>query len=734
MSQKKQYTNLSVSVEVKRNHASEKNAAEEAKAHKAFNRYMEWVMSLEGRIAFRGQADSGRELTASAYRRIEKKVDEHQYAAHSIFIGYLHERINEARLRFSELREKTDLEVMAQLQHYGAATGLIDFTESPLIALWFACKDQLQDDGKVFAVSLDDCENLTEIKNRKELKGGLEKFFGMGGQGQKLWAWRPGDDNDRMVTQQSLFIFGVPRIKKQFFATSSSEIWSDSPYKINSEEKDYLMKLLEKWGTSESSIFSDFPGFAVANGSGKYYDFRHATTYYDEKIEKLEREDKPYINEIKMQLMRLYFDRGNFNVSLGLYHEADRDFSEVIKLNPEHAESYINKAICLNNLYDRYDEALLSSDKAIELNSENMVAHVNRGVALNALGRHEDALSSFDRAIELDSEYVEAHINRGVTLNVLKNYEIALASCDKSIELKPKNAVAHNNRGNSLSGLGRDEEALASFDRAIELDSEYMEAHINRVDALFALGRNKEALASFDKAIESAPKFMEAQMQIHRGNTLLALGRNEEALASYDKALELEPQNATAHYNRGQALQALGSLEDHERALESFSEAIKLAPEYILAYRRRGNALYCLERYEEALASYDKALELEPQNATTHMNRGHALDALGRYEEALASCDKAIELDPKDAMAKNNRANTLNELGRWDEALASCDEAIKLDSKLALAHIYRGVSLQGMKRQEEACAAWEEAKRIAEHLGRMEIAEAASCLLDKSCK
>ncbi len=35
----------------------------------------------------------------------------------------------------------SDLEILAQLRHYNAATALIDFSRSPLVALWFACQE-----------------------------------------------------------------------------------------------------------------------------------------------------------------------------------------------------------------------------------------------------------------------------------------------------------------------------------------------------------------------------------------------------------------------------------------------------------------------------------------------------------------------------------------------------------------------------------------------------------------
>ena len=181
------------------------------KGREALARYMSWVMPLKGRHAFRGQADAQWGVTSGAYRRLEKEMRKSSYAAQSLFVGYLHERINEAHMRFSEHGSKQPLEVMAQLQHYGAATGLIDFTESAQAALWFACKDE-QSPGKVFAVRLDDPSKIKEIKTREGIVGSWINFLL-----DELQAWRPGDGNSRMVTQQSLFLFGRPEIGEGFF-------------------------------------------------------------------------------------------------------------------------------------------------------------------------------------------------------------------------------------------------------------------------------------------------------------------------------------------------------------------------------------------------------------------------------------------------------------------------------------------------------------------------------------
>ena len=390
------------------------------KGREALARYMSWVMPLraKGRHAFRGQADAKWGVTSGAHRRLEKEMRESPYAAESLFVGYLHERINEAHMRFSGHGGKYPLEVMAQLQHYGAATGLIDFTESALAALWFACKDEQNEPGKVFAVCLDDPQKIKEIKTRDGIKGELDKFFPTE-ISDKLQVWRPGDGNSRMVTQQSLFLFGRPEIGEDFFAKPLFEVAVD--------EKIPLMDILESMGVLETFMFSDFAGFAQANAHGKVYDLHRTKTYYDEKI------GDPQTPAEKKEKLHLYFERGNLNQALKLYQEAIDDWTFAIDGDPS-ASAHYNRGNALDDL-GRHEEALADYTRAIELNPQHVGAHNNRGVALGNLGRYEEEVADYTRAIELNPQYAEAHNNRGAAYYHLKRHEEAVSDWNEAIRI-----------------------------------------------------------------------------------------------------------------------------------------------------------------------------------------------------------------------------------------------------------------------------------------------------------
>ena len=539
-------------------------------AEATFARYMSWVTPIRGQYALRGLANAKWGLTASAYRRLMRNLDPAPELVDGLFSGYLHELVDDARECHSAgLEGLSDLNVMARLQHHGAATGLIDFTDDPRVALWAACQSERDEKtgeetpGNVFAVPLDN-KNIHGISEEQVANGKLKDFFSACSDCfGRLWFWRPVDvDVSRMSAQQSVLVFGRPKIEGDFVISM--------PDAIPAEAKKGILEILEKQNFSEQGLFPDFPGFAMANGRDRDFSVRGGGRYQG-RADSIEKECRETRNATAPSDPHIHVLRGVFKFGQGDLQGALSDYARAIELNPQDAAAYNNRGNVYGSM-GRHEEALSDYARAIELNPQNAAVYNNRGNVYAHMGRREEALSDYARAIELNPQDAGAYNNRGNVYDNMGRHEEALSDCARAIELEPKNAAVYNNRGNVYAHMGRREEALSDYARAIELNPQDAGAYNNRGNVYDNMGRHEEALSDYARAIELNPQ--DAAAYNNRGNVYAHMGRHEEALSDYARAIELNPQDAGAHNHRGNALYLSERLEE---ACAAWKEAKRLA-------------------------------------------------------------------------------------------------------------------------------------------------------------
>ena len=229
------------------------------------------VTDLRKSYLYRGQENEEWQVNSSAYRRLERLYDGPPDALRYLWQSYLKQIIGEIQLKYpSTYRGMPDLECMAHLQHNKVATGLIDFTFSPLVALWFACADK-NINGKVIVVE-NESAKIKEINTLEDLKKGLEEFFD---ENQEQWhRWGPTLDSrtvdtERMIMQQSIFLFGLPEMDRDMIA---KEIIIPAGHKATVQAE------LAKMGISEETLFSDLLGFFERNTARHFYDLTLVTS------------------------------------------------------------------------------------------------------------------------------------------------------------------------------------------------------------------------------------------------------------------------------------------------------------------------------------------------------------------------------------------------------------------------------------------------------------------------
>jgi tetratricopeptide (TPR) repeat protein len=82
------------------------------------------------------------------------------------------------------------------------------------------------------------------------------------------------------------------------------------------------------------------------------------------------------------------------------------DFDEAIRLRPESAEAYLNKAIALQRMGGREDEAVALLSEALDRNPiRPEIAYYQRALANEDLGRVREAYEDYSRAAALAPEW-----------------------------------------------------------------------------------------------------------------------------------------------------------------------------------------------------------------------------------------------------------------------------------------------------------------------------------------
>ena len=238
-------------------------AEKESHRVKTLSSFIKWAAQFDdGQYLFRGVSKDSYRIEASAYRRLP----EAQRNNPARLLRINQDLIEKARLLGHDQKNGqrlSDLELLAELQHFGAATCLIDFTRNALVALWMACQQSTagEANGKVFAVRSDESDRLETITPKLVTDRDIDYFFREDEQrGYPLYQWQPKYQNNRIIAQQSVFIFGGAQV----------EIEAECVI-LKSSKGDMLTFLEKVSGITEGSIYPDFDGFARLHAHNKPY-------------------------------------------------------------------------------------------------------------------------------------------------------------------------------------------------------------------------------------------------------------------------------------------------------------------------------------------------------------------------------------------------------------------------------------------------------------------------------
>lgn len=378
-------------------------------------KYIEEIRDLTngpGSYAYRGQEDAEWPVESSASRRIRNTwgTPQNNFPDIETFIRY-HENDLLAPARMDGYgtqggRRLRDLELLAELQHFGAATCLIDFTTSFLAALWFACRETVGEenkDGMVFVLNISNSSIFRPV-GQSDLENDIRPIIKMENvmvpESPAYWHWSPHGMNSRILKQDSLFVFGKANVSRIHLGYIS----------ISGNDKADLLRELDYLGVSGKSLFKDLPGFASMNGHNNPIPTLKASpqglflagksAYRQGDPERAIRFYDDANSRGFDQKAELLFHRGNANARMKKFGLAIQDYTQATAFDQNNFRIYLNRGSA-QFLRGNLEDAVSDFTEASNKNPKSATIYFRRALAYEKLQNIEKMLNDLNRALEL---------------------------------------------------------------------------------------------------------------------------------------------------------------------------------------------------------------------------------------------------------------------------------------------------------------------------------------------
>ena len=227
----------------------------------AFQRFLDWTERFRGRTAvFRGVEDVGQmwPVAVRSYFRSRGEIpgagDKPALAGFREYERALFTSFRREALLLAEHMPRDDWQWLALAQHYGLPTRLLDWSGSPLVALYFAVsRGEGEAPSRVYACDWGPVGN--EIAAIDPTDGPCPSPLDYG---EAIGRFAPPIISKRMAEQEGVFtIQGNP-------LRAIEEVAGDclQYHEIEAEERGAVLIDLFRLGIGASSLFRDLPGLA----------------------------------------------------------------------------------------------------------------------------------------------------------------------------------------------------------------------------------------------------------------------------------------------------------------------------------------------------------------------------------------------------------------------------------------------------------------------------------------
>ena len=373
----------------------------------------------EGTCLYRGEPECYAIVSSGLYRAWSDSENE------AFKIGRMEQEIVERARQYTTLAD--DEEILAEIQHFGGATNLLDFTDDYLIALFFASVKNEGADGRV-------------VLHWPDLKTVI----------------RPKHTNNRVVFQKSVFV----RPRRGFIVPDARE----GTVVVSGDLKVSILTFLERFhGISERSVYNDMHGYIRNQNLGRSQyaaEFRETLTG-SHCHKRLELGD--YLAARPGEIARVNMRNYCHQKGMEYTDQAGSEFA-IVTLDAAGPKTEHRLLLQPDQVVDLVSHCIENNDDRVRMAE----AYCWRADALLFLGSTERAADDFERALVLDEGLAGAYHGRANVRRRQGDVDGARADLEEALRLDPRLPAALLDRGNMHREEGSVKDAIRDYEAAMQ--------------------------------------------------------------------------------------------------------------------------------------------------------------------------------------------------------------------------------------------------------------------------